>query len=131
MIKLFVVGYPPEMEEIELIELFVLYGMIHSINMVKDKTTHKSLGYAFIEMVDQAGADRAIDAIDGTMVKGRKITVKVAVQKIAGKNNSSVKPHHANKATASVKAETMNHTTYKTQNKRPRKSVLQDKSSDL
>ncbi|WP_316792415.1 hypothetical protein [Pedobacter frigoris] len=78
MIKLFVVGYPLDIEDVELIELFSIQGMIHSIHLLTDKVTHKHKGYGFIEMVDQAGADRAIANLNGMVMKGRKLTVKLA-----------------------------------------------------
>ena len=78
MIKLFVVGYPLDIQETEMIELFSTQGMIHSMHLLIDKETGKHKGYGFIEMVDQAGADRAIAALDKMVLKGRKITVKLA-----------------------------------------------------
>jgi len=129
MIKLFVVGFPPEMQEVELIELFVLYGMIHSISVVKDKVSHQSLGYCFIEMVDQTGADRAIDAINQTMVRGRRITVKLADKKTAGQHQPSAKPHHTKAAATAQKPQRKEENTPAPKNKRPRKSSIPSKDS--
>jgi RNA recognition motif-containing protein len=81
MIKLFIVGFPRDMEEIELVELFSAYGTVHTITIITDKLTGKSLGYGFIMMTDQAGADRAIAAMDGAEIDGRQISVRVAVDK--------------------------------------------------
>lgn len=78
MIKLFVAGYPLDVSDEELIEMFSFYGMMHSINLIVDKATLKPKGFGFIEMLDQTGADRAIEALHGTVLKGRKITVKLA-----------------------------------------------------
>jgi RNA recognition motif-containing protein len=78
MIKLFVVGYPLDIQEADLIEIFSIHGMIHSIHLLMDKYTHKHKGYGFVEMMDQAGADRAIAAINGMVLRGRKISVKLA-----------------------------------------------------
>ena len=78
MIKLFVVGYPLDIREAEMIELFSTQGMIHSIHLLIDKETGKHKGFGFVEMVDQAGADRAIAALNKMVIKGRRITVKLA-----------------------------------------------------
>ena len=78
MIKLFVVGYPLDIQEAEMIELFSTQGMIHSIHLLTDKETGKHKGYGFIEMVDEAGANRAIAALDKMVIRGRRITVKLA-----------------------------------------------------
>lgn len=78
MIKLFIVGYPLDIHETELIELFSIHGMVDSIHLLTDKITHQPKGFGFVEMVDQAGADRAIAALNGIVLKGRKVTVKLA-----------------------------------------------------
>lgn len=78
MIKLFVVGYPLDIQESDMIELFSTQGMIHSIHLLLEKETGKHKGYGFVEMVDQAGADRAIEALNKMVIKGRRITVKLA-----------------------------------------------------
>ncbi len=78
MIKLFVVGYPLDIQESEILELFSAQGMIHSIDLLKERNTGKHKGYGFIEMVDEAGAERAINSLNKMVIKGRKITVKLA-----------------------------------------------------
>lgn len=78
MIKLYVVGYPLDIQDAELIEIFSIHGMLHSIDLLKDKYTGRHKGFGFVEMVDQAGAERAILAIDGMVLRGRKLKVKLA-----------------------------------------------------
>ena len=85
MIKLFVVGYPLDIQEVELIEMFSIQGMVHSIHLLTDKFTNQHKGYGFIEMEDQTGADRAIAALNGKVIQGRKITVKLADESRAEK----------------------------------------------
>lgn len=92
MIKLFVVGYPLDVQEAELIEIFSIHGILHSIDLLTDKVTHKQKGFGFIEMVDQAGAERAIAAINGMVLRGRKIKVKLADEQRAEKP-SAFKPN--------------------------------------
>lgn len=78
MVKLFVVGYPLDIQEAEVIELFTIHGMVDNIHLLKDKVTHQPKGFGFVEMLDQSGADRAIAALNGIVLKGRKIAVKLA-----------------------------------------------------
>lgn len=78
MIKLFVVGYPLDIQEAEMIELFSIHGMVDSIDLLADKITHQPKGFGFVQMIDQPGADRAIAALNGIVLKGRKMTVKLA-----------------------------------------------------
>lgn len=78
MTKIFIVGYPLDIQEAELIQLFSLHGMVDNIQLLSDKITRQPKGFGFVEMVDQAGADRAITALNGIVLRGRKMTVKLA-----------------------------------------------------
>ena len=81
MVKLFIVGFPKDMQEIELVELFSAYGTVNTITIVTDKDSGESKGYGFITMTDQRGAERAIAAMDGAEIDHRKISVRVAEDK--------------------------------------------------
>jgi RNA recognition motif-containing protein len=118
MIKLFVVGYPLDIEEAELIEIFSIHGMLHSIELLTDKVTHRHKGFGFVEMVDQAGADRAIAAINGMVLRGRKISVKLADENRAEKPRT-FKPNRFH--TEAGQQATGSSEQFK--NKRPRKLV--------
>lgn len=78
MTKLFVVGFPRDMDKTELLELFSLHGLVDLVTVITDKDTGISQGYGFIHMNDQAGADRAIAALNGAEIDDRKITVRIA-----------------------------------------------------
>lgn len=78
MIKLYVVGYPLDIQESELIEIFSIHGMLHSIDLLKDKQTGRHKGFGFVEMVDQASAERVMVALNGMVLRGRKLSVKPA-----------------------------------------------------
>jgi len=81
MIKLFIVGFPRDMEEIELVELFSAYGTVSTVRIITDKDSGISKGYGFLEMSDEAGAQRAIDAMNGATIDEREISVRIAEQK--------------------------------------------------
>ncbi|AYL94893.1 RNA recognition motif domain-containing protein [Mucilaginibacter celer] len=81
MIKLFIVGFPRDMEEIELVELFSAYGTVNTVRIITDKDSGISKGYGFLEMLDEAGAQRAIDAMNGATIDDREISVRIAEQK--------------------------------------------------
>jgi len=59
MVKLFVGGFPLDMEEMELAQLFGPHGDISTIKIVRDKKTRMCKGYAFIEMPDRIAAENA------------------------------------------------------------------------
>ena len=81
MVKLFIVGFPRDMEEIELVELFSAYGTVSTVRIITDKDSGISKGYGFLEMTDEAGAQRAIDAMNGATIDEREISVRIAEQK--------------------------------------------------
>ena len=57
---------------------FAEYGEVSSAKVIKDKFTGKSRGFAFVEMPDDASAQKAIAELDGAVVDGRTISVAVA-----------------------------------------------------
>jgi RNA recognition motif-containing protein len=78
MVKLFIVGYPLDVQDAEMIEICSIHGMVHSIELMTDKVTGKHKGFGFIEMLDESGADRVIAAVNGMVIRGRKLKVKLA-----------------------------------------------------
>ena len=57
-----------------------------------DKYTNRSKGFGFVEMPDDAAAQKAIAELDGGMVEGRAIKVMVAKPK----EERSKKPSFSN-----------------------------------
>ena len=64
--------------------LFEAYGSVERVNVVTDRDTGRSRGFAFVEMSDSAEADRAIAALNGSNVDGRTINVNEARPKPEG-----------------------------------------------
>ena len=62
----------------ELEQLFAPYGEITRANVVKDRDSGRSRGFGFIEMVDESAARTAIEALNGTELQGRALTVNEA-----------------------------------------------------
>ena len=59
--------------ESSLRSLFEPYGNVERVNLVTDRDTGRSRGFAFVEMTDSAEADRAIAALNGTELDGRAL----------------------------------------------------------
>jgi RNA recognition motif-containing protein len=78
MAKLFIVGFPKDFQQIALVELFSIHGTVNTVTLVTDKETGQPKGYGFITMNDDAGADRAVRALNGTTIGGRTISVRYA-----------------------------------------------------
>jgi len=81
MSKLFVVGFPKDMEEVALLELFSLHGGVERVTIITDKDTRQSKGYGFIHMADGHAAQRAIKAMDGWKIGERVMSVRLAEDK--------------------------------------------------
>ena len=55
--------------------LFAEYGEIESVNLITDRYTGRSRGFAFVEMVEESAANEAITGLSGKSVDGRDIRV--------------------------------------------------------
>lgn len=64
--------------EDDLREAFESYGTITSVKVIKDKFSGESRGFGFIEMPASAEARSAMEALDGTELKGKAISVNEA-----------------------------------------------------
>ena len=62
----------------ELRELFGAHGEVVSAQIITDRETGRSKGFAFIEMASDAAAQAADDALNGQQHGGRKLTVNEA-----------------------------------------------------
>jgi RNA recognition motif-containing protein len=76
--KLYVGNLPYQTTESDLQVLFEAAGPVSSINIVRDRATGQARGFAFVEMSDAEGAQRAIAELDRREVGGRSLTVNEA-----------------------------------------------------
>ena len=76
--RLYVGNLPFDVTENDLQDLFSKSGAVTSVQLIQDKFTGKSRGFAFVEMTDQAGADAAIKALHDQDFNGRKLVVNEA-----------------------------------------------------
>jgi cold-inducible RNA-binding protein len=60
----------------DLSELFGAIGEVVSVNLITDRMSGRSKGFAFVEMAEYDAAQQAIDELNGKEVDGR--TIKVA-----------------------------------------------------
>ncbi|XP_010262826.1 PREDICTED: zinc finger CCCH domain-containing protein 25 [Nelumbo nucifera] len=71
----FVGGIPFDLTEGDLLAVFAQYGEIVDVNLVRDKGTGKSKGFAFIAYEDQRSTNLAVDNLNGAQILGRIIRV--------------------------------------------------------
>ena len=76
--KLYVGNLPYETSETDLQTLFESAGQVSTINIVRDRATGQARGFAFVEMNDAEGAQRAINELDRHQYGGRALTVNEA-----------------------------------------------------
>ncbi|TCZ64779.1 RNA recognition motif domain-containing protein [Flaviaesturariibacter aridisoli] len=62
----------------DLQDLFSPYGEVTSSNVITDRTSGRSRGFGFVEMLDEGAARTAMNEIDASEVNGRTINVKEA-----------------------------------------------------
>ena len=76
MKKLYVGNISFQTSEDELREAFSQFGTVSSAQVVMDRDTGRSRGFAFVEMAD--GGEQAIEAMNGAQMGGRTLTVNEA-----------------------------------------------------
>jgi RNA recognition motif-containing protein len=62
----------------DLLALFQEHGTVARAQVITDRETGRSRGFGFVEMNDDAEAQKAIDALNGADFKGRPLTVNEA-----------------------------------------------------
>jgi RNA recognition motif-containing protein len=78
MTKLFVGSLPFETTEEDMHKMFAAHGAVASAKLISDRETGRSRGFGFVEMSNDAEAQAAISALNGSTVGGRQIAVNVA-----------------------------------------------------
>jgi RNA recognition motif-containing protein len=76
--RLYVGNLPFSIMESELSEMFSQAGKVVNCNLITDKFTGKSRGFAFVEMAGQDEATKAISMYNGKDFGGRQMTVNEA-----------------------------------------------------
>lgn len=79
--NIFVGSLPFALEESRLKEVFEAYGEVSSVKIIIDKFSGRSKGFGFVEMPDDAMAQKAIDELNGSSVEGRSIVVNKSEDK--------------------------------------------------
>ena len=77
-VRLYVGNLPFSVSEQDLEELFGQIGVVETANLVTDRDTGRSRGFAFVEMDSREAADAAIAALNGREIEGRQLTVNEA-----------------------------------------------------
>lgn len=76
--KIYVGNLSYEATETDLRELFAPHGQVNSTTVIQDRYTGRSRGFGFVEMANRNEAETAIEALNGTEHRGRKLNVNEA-----------------------------------------------------
>jgi RNA recognition motif-containing protein len=76
--RLYVGNLPYNISDGDLQRLFEAHGAVQSVQIIIDRDTGRSKGFAFVEMTNDGEAQAAIDALNGADVEGRPLTVNEA-----------------------------------------------------
>ena len=76
--NIYVGNLPYGATEDELRTAFAAFGEVNTVNLITDKFTGQSKGFAFVEMADNASANAAIKGLNETSMGGRNVKVNEA-----------------------------------------------------
>ena len=58
--------------------MFEAYGPVDRVSIITDRDSGQPRGFAFVEVSDDESADKAMEALNGTNLGGRNLTVNEA-----------------------------------------------------
>jgi RNA recognition motif-containing protein len=76
--KIYVGNLPFGIDDAGLEELFKPHGTVASAKVITDRDTGRSRGFGFVEMEEDEEGQKAIEALNGTEIGGRPLTVNKA-----------------------------------------------------
>jgi cold-inducible RNA-binding protein len=76
--RLFVGNLSYQTVENDLQDFFAAAGNVSSVNLMMDKFTGKSRGFAFVEFTSDEEANKAVEMFNGKELQGRALTVNIA-----------------------------------------------------
>src|SRR4051812_36886884 len=76
--RLFVGNLSYETGENDLQDYFSQVGVVTSVNLMLDKMSGRSRGFAFVEFATGADANKAVEAFHNKEFQGRALTVNIA-----------------------------------------------------
>lgn len=82
MTNLYIGNLPFSITESAVRDLFSPHGAIEKLSLVTDRETGRPRGFGFIEM-SHADASRAMQALDGKELDGRKLRINEAQARVS------------------------------------------------
>ncbi|PIU45654.1 MAG: RNA-binding protein [Ignavibacteriales bacterium CG07_land_8_20_14_0_80_59_12] len=82
--RIYVGNLSRDVSDDELRQAFEGYGKVDSAAVIKDKFSHESRGFGFVEMPDNSEGQAAITGLNGKELKGRQLTINEARPRAEG-----------------------------------------------
>ena len=76
--RLYVGNLPFQAQDRDLQDFFSSAGVVTNVNLMMDRVTGRSRGFAFVEFSTPEEAQRAVDMFNGKDFSGRPLTVNIA-----------------------------------------------------
>ena len=76
--KLYIGNLSFDSTENDLQDMFAAFGPVNEVNLITDRTTGRSRGFAFVTMATEDGAKAAIEGAANKELHGRKLAVNEA-----------------------------------------------------
>ena len=76
--NIYVDNLADEVNEDDLRRIFEAFGLVESVNILRDRRSGESKGYGFLEMLSTDEVQTAISEADGMVLKGKTIKVDEA-----------------------------------------------------
>ena len=82
MTNIYVGNLSFDVSDAQLQEAFGAHGTVNKANVVTDRETGRSRGFGFVEMAKDEEGKAAIEALNGSELGGRALTVNLAKPKV-------------------------------------------------
>jgi len=83
-VSIFVGNLPFRAEQEDVSELFAPFGEVVTCSLPLERETGRKRGFAFVEMADPEGENRAIEALQGAELMGRPLRINKAEPRPVG-----------------------------------------------
>jgi len=81
-IRIYVGNLAKSTTQDEITALFAQEGEVTSVDLIKDRDSGQSKGFAFVTMTSQENADKAISKYNGYSLAGNELKVNVAKPRV-------------------------------------------------
>jgi RNA recognition motif-containing protein len=90
--KLYVGNLSYDTTENDLQDLFAACGPVSEVDLIIDRATNRSRGFAFVTMATPEGAQSAVEQLNGKNIQGRPLTVNEARPREAREGGGGGRP---------------------------------------